>query len=442
MDVWGSHILSRPWNFAWPKISRPSYISHLTVGGVELPRKKTKHGDWSSCDGTFSDGSLGEGKWTASWWFQPIWKIISQIGSFPQIGVKIKNIWSPNKGRHCPKATFRIILTCPTRFTNPFTDLFCTAGVLQAVRKPHQVLQEWQSTEQQKKCRLSVPRLLTGSLTCSQVCASHHTTSQTGSGKILRPGTSTGVALYTKRPTPWTPLMGSAPGAPSTNGPPRSPNWRLKQQLTSKPNRSWRELTRIVSSSYPQSEGPSWWGPFCQISGASSSRWERLRDWCCLKCGALRNWEDFCSYRFQSLCLRGKCAMPGPGCEVKLRAKLSLYVLPCGAGMGTLGGIFLDGWLVFMVKISMKISKLTPDSMAGMFQKFGKKPQRQIPNWTSSGFLKQYQRKSPKIFKKEIASKTAQLRRASIGLVHLYIHLYHTNWLSKTQSRCIVKHPI
>ena len=29
-----------------------------------------------------------------SWWFQPIWRIISQNGSFPQIGVNIKNTWS------------------------------------------------------------------------------------------------------------------------------------------------------------------------------------------------------------------------------------------------------------------------------------------------------------------------------------------------------------
>ena len=30
----------------------------------------------------------------SSWWFQPVWKICgSQIGSFPQIGVKLKNIW-------------------------------------------------------------------------------------------------------------------------------------------------------------------------------------------------------------------------------------------------------------------------------------------------------------------------------------------------------------
>ena len=31
---------------------------------------------------------------STSWWFQPIWKIISQIGSSPQVGVKMKNIWN------------------------------------------------------------------------------------------------------------------------------------------------------------------------------------------------------------------------------------------------------------------------------------------------------------------------------------------------------------
>ena len=34
-------------------------------------------------------------KWPiSSWWFQPIWKIVSQIGSFPQIGMNIKSIWN------------------------------------------------------------------------------------------------------------------------------------------------------------------------------------------------------------------------------------------------------------------------------------------------------------------------------------------------------------
>ena len=33
-------------------------------------------------------------KLSPSWWFQPIWKISSQNGNLPQIGVKIKNVWN------------------------------------------------------------------------------------------------------------------------------------------------------------------------------------------------------------------------------------------------------------------------------------------------------------------------------------------------------------
>ena len=28
------------------------------------------------------------------WWFQPLWRIFRQFGSFPQVGMKIKNIWN------------------------------------------------------------------------------------------------------------------------------------------------------------------------------------------------------------------------------------------------------------------------------------------------------------------------------------------------------------
>ena len=34
----------------------------------------------------------------SSWWFQPIWKNISQIGSAPQIGMTIKNDWNHHPG--------------------------------------------------------------------------------------------------------------------------------------------------------------------------------------------------------------------------------------------------------------------------------------------------------------------------------------------------------
>ena len=45
---------------------------------------------WGIC----SFAGLCWGSLTPSWWFQPTWKKISQIGSFPQVGVKIKNIWN------------------------------------------------------------------------------------------------------------------------------------------------------------------------------------------------------------------------------------------------------------------------------------------------------------------------------------------------------------
>ena len=35
----------------------------------------------------------------ASWWFQPLWKIWVKMGSFPQVGVKIKNIWNHHPGK-------------------------------------------------------------------------------------------------------------------------------------------------------------------------------------------------------------------------------------------------------------------------------------------------------------------------------------------------------
>ena len=37
----------------------------------------------------------------SSWWFQPIWTM-SQIGSFPQIGVNRKNLWNHHLGDRSP----------------------------------------------------------------------------------------------------------------------------------------------------------------------------------------------------------------------------------------------------------------------------------------------------------------------------------------------------
>ena len=61
------------------------------------------NGAWFSTTTCRLKGGIQDGPtWTlqkdesfASWWFQPIWKIlISQFGSFPQIGMKIKHMWN------------------------------------------------------------------------------------------------------------------------------------------------------------------------------------------------------------------------------------------------------------------------------------------------------------------------------------------------------------
>ena len=46
---------------------------------------RKKHKNNNSCLNT-------NGK--SSWWFQPIWKYARQIGSFPQAGMNIKDIWN------------------------------------------------------------------------------------------------------------------------------------------------------------------------------------------------------------------------------------------------------------------------------------------------------------------------------------------------------------
>ena len=53
---------------------------------------------------TFSMETLGVLNHTStrptSWWFQPLWKILVKNGSFPQIGVKIKNVWNHQLAKH------------------------------------------------------------------------------------------------------------------------------------------------------------------------------------------------------------------------------------------------------------------------------------------------------------------------------------------------------
>ena len=70
--------------------------------------------------------SLGK----TSWWFQPLLKNISQIGSLPQIGVTIKDIWNhhPEKSMAEKKTTTTSHFFSPTKKTRdhaaPSLDLY------------------------------------------------------------------------------------------------------------------------------------------------------------------------------------------------------------------------------------------------------------------------------------------------------------------------------
>ena len=58
----------------------PNHRNKLLFDSTSLPYKNLQASKNSSC---FS-----------SWWLnQPLWKILIKIGSFPQVGVKIENIW-------------------------------------------------------------------------------------------------------------------------------------------------------------------------------------------------------------------------------------------------------------------------------------------------------------------------------------------------------------
>ena len=62
-----------------------NYFLNKTIGGNGKFISKIKAGRLRDC------------LWLnmiTGWWFQPLWRIFRQFGSFPQVGMKIKNIWN------------------------------------------------------------------------------------------------------------------------------------------------------------------------------------------------------------------------------------------------------------------------------------------------------------------------------------------------------------
>ena len=93
--VWKSMEKFRSIYWQW-KVQGFNYINHLLLRSMQsfrnmILQKETKTGEKTWRQETTSK------TFTYSWWFQPISKILVkliQIGSFPQKGRKIKNIWN------------------------------------------------------------------------------------------------------------------------------------------------------------------------------------------------------------------------------------------------------------------------------------------------------------------------------------------------------------
>ena len=90
---------------------------HLSNNLLKIVLKVINRCDPVAVRRTNKNKSIGPNSETSqtSWWFQPLWKNISQIGSFPQVGMKIKHIWNqdfiPSWNHHSAKnwpLTFQI----------------------------------------------------------------------------------------------------------------------------------------------------------------------------------------------------------------------------------------------------------------------------------------------------------------------------------------------
>ena len=90
---------------AYTTASRGTPDLHCFRAEGHEPSRWARKDDWmptrcSHCNNTkrqqqsAGPGNLNGSQIISGWWLQPTWKILVQIGSFPQIGMKIKNIWN------------------------------------------------------------------------------------------------------------------------------------------------------------------------------------------------------------------------------------------------------------------------------------------------------------------------------------------------------------
>ena len=93
MNKWNQSIISYhviqfvSFCISYLEVTIGLWKDHLLIRTTKMPGTATQI-NFSTWNGPLSSPTF------PSWWFQPIWKNISQIGNLPQIGEKIKNIWN------------------------------------------------------------------------------------------------------------------------------------------------------------------------------------------------------------------------------------------------------------------------------------------------------------------------------------------------------------
>ena len=90
LHFWKNHWIEV---FSWQisptkRIGGIEWHPHLTILTIRLPWQ-LKNQDWIA--NISSTRTSFHYVFMTSWWFQSIWKNISQLGSFPQVGIKIKH---------------------------------------------------------------------------------------------------------------------------------------------------------------------------------------------------------------------------------------------------------------------------------------------------------------------------------------------------------------
>ena len=101
--------ISKPWKKIFIEI-------YLLLHPRHPQRISCIPGFWFKASNFEGYAFFSQQKSQSGWWFQPIWKNISQMGNLPQLGVKIKNV----SNHHLAVIFFpKVFLHCLPLFVSP-----------------------------------------------------------------------------------------------------------------------------------------------------------------------------------------------------------------------------------------------------------------------------------------------------------------------------------